>query len=165
MHINVEKDVRVGLNMMKYALNHRDNFTNMYPAFFAGFLQFCISLTVEFNVILILTSMNEIMGVIMKYVSLASIANIPRFYYASLVNHKAVPLCDVTLPITNYRKDSPLKGAGPMIHFMRFIYKFFRIFFCSVSFYFMPFIAIIINFKFMIGREGNDGGELLPTKQ
>jgi len=38
MHINVERDVKVGLNMMKYALNHRENFTNLYPAFFVGFL-------------------------------------------------------------------------------------------------------------------------------
>lgn len=90
MHINVEKDVKVGLNMMKYVLNHRENFTNIYPAFCVGFLQFAISLTVEINVMLILTSMQEILGVIMKYVALSAIAHIPRFYYASLVNHKAV---------------------------------------------------------------------------
>ena len=28
MHTSVEKDVRNGLNMMKYALNHRANFIN-----------------------------------------------------------------------------------------------------------------------------------------
>mgnify|MGYP000370764724 CR=1 FL=1 len=150
MHINVEKDVRIGLMMMKYCLNHRDNFTNVYPAFFVGFMQFAISLTVEFNVMLILTSMNEILGVIMKFVSLASIANIPRFYYASLVNHKALSFGDLKLPITKYRKDRPLKGAPCIIHILRYFYKFFRIFFCSVSFYFMPFIAIIINFKFIL---------------
>ena len=38
MHINVEKDVRQGLMMMKYAVNHRENFHNVYPAYFVGFL-------------------------------------------------------------------------------------------------------------------------------
>ena len=47
-------------------------------------------------------------------------------------------------------KDNPLEGAECGVYVIRFIYKFFRIFFCSVSFYFMPFIAIFINFKFMI---------------
>jgi len=94
--------------------------------------------------------MPEILGVIMKFVSLASIANIPRFYFASLVNHKACAFGDLKLPITKYRKDNPLKGASFGVYAIRFIYKTFRVFFCSVSFYFMPFIAIFINFKFMI---------------
>lgn len=157
MHINVEKDVRSGLMMMKYCLNHRENFTNIYPAFFVGFFQFAISLTVELNVMLILTTMNEILGVIMKFVSLASIANIPRFYYASLVNHKSCSFGDLKLPITKYRKDNPLKGASTGVFILRGIYKVFRIFFCSVSFYFMPFIAIFINFKFMIDDNSAGG--------
>ena len=113
---------------------------------------------------LILTSMQEILGVIMKYVALSAIASIPRFYYASLVNHKALGLCAVTLPITKYRHDNPLEGAGVFIHFLRFVYKTFRIIFCSFSFYFMPFFAIFINFKFMITDNGNKGGPLFaPT--
>jgi len=110
---------------------------------------------VEFNVMLILTSLPEILNIIMKFVSLASIANIPRFYYASLVNHKSCGFGDLKLPITKYRKDNPLEGAGCGVYIIRFIYKFFRIFFCSVSFYFMPFIAIFINFKFMIDSKSS----------
>ena len=118
-------------------------------------------MTVEFNVMLILTSMNEILGVIMKFVPLASIANIPRFYFASLVNHKACSFGDLKLPITKYRKDKPLKGASCLVYILRYVYKFFRIFFCSVSFYFMPFIAIVINFKFMINT--TDLGPAAPV--
>ena len=57
MHINVEKDCRTGLSMMKYAVNHRDNFTYVYPAFFIGLLQFVISVGVEINVMFILSAM------------------------------------------------------------------------------------------------------------
>ena len=38
MHINVEKDVRAGITIMKYVVNHYENFTNPYPSFFIGFM-------------------------------------------------------------------------------------------------------------------------------
>lgn len=88
MHINVEKDVRGGINMMKYAVNHPDNFNNVMPSFFMALNATIISLIVEVNVMIILSSMPNILGVVMKYVSLAAIANIPRFYFASLVEHR-----------------------------------------------------------------------------
>ena len=48
-------------------------------------------MAVEFNVMLILTTIKDVVSVIMKYVSLAAIANIPRFYFASLTQeHKLV---------------------------------------------------------------------------
>ena len=36
MHINVEKDVKQGISMMKYAVNHHKCFTNVYAAFAFG---------------------------------------------------------------------------------------------------------------------------------
>ena len=53
---------------------------------------------------LILTSMADVVGVIMKYVSLAAIANIPRFYFASLTTeHKLTKCKDMKLEITMQR--------------------------------------------------------------
>jgi len=40
MHIYVEKDVRNGLAMMKYSVNHRDHFVNPYAAFIQGYALF-----------------------------------------------------------------------------------------------------------------------------
>jgi hypothetical protein len=68
-----------------------------------GFLAMIISFIVEINVMIILTSLPDILGVIMKYVSLAAIANIPRFYYASLVQHKALSFGGLTVPIHRFR--------------------------------------------------------------
>ena len=151
MHINVEKDVRNGLNMMKYACNHHESFTNVYPSFVIGFLLMTISFIVEVNVMLILSSLPDILGVIMKYVSLAAIANIPRFYYNSLVEHKALSFGGLKIPIHKFRHNSPLANAHWTVKVMRFFYKICRLFFCSISFYFMPFTAIILNAKFMVG--------------
>jgi len=78
MHINVERDVRGGLDMMKYVVNHSDHFTNIYAAFSLALMGCIVALIVEINVMIILSSMEEILGVVMKFVSLASIANIPR---------------------------------------------------------------------------------------
>lgn len=103
MHINVEKDVRNGINMMKYACNHHDHFTNVYPSFMIGFIYMMCSFIVEINVMIILSSLPDILGVIMKYVSLAAIANIPRFYYNSLVEHKALSFGGLKLAITKFR--------------------------------------------------------------
>ena len=88
MHINVEKDVRNGISKMKYAVNHYDNFNNVHVAFFTGFMLALTSFLVEFTVVLVLSSIPKTLEVIMKYVSLAAISNIPRFYYASLIDHK-----------------------------------------------------------------------------
>ena len=146
MHINVEKDVRMGIQMMKYAVNHSENFNNVVPAFVMGLNATILSLIVEINVMIILSSMPNILGVVMKYVSLAAIANIPRFYYASLVEHKMCGINQVSLKITNFRSKNLIKHAPCHIKLMRFIAKSWRILFCSCSFYFMPFTAIFLNF-------------------
>ena len=103
MHLNVEPDVRRGIAMMKYVVNHTENFTNVGPAFFLAWLLTIISLIIEFNVMMILTTIPNVLNVIVKYVSLAAIANIPRFYYASLDQHKLLKCATENIPIKNYR--------------------------------------------------------------
>ena len=82
----------------------------------------------------------------MKYVSLAAISKIPGFYYASLVEHKLLKAGVMELKITKYRHDDPLKNAHPCMKMLRIVYKFFRVFYGGFSFYFMPFMAIFLNF-------------------
>ena len=84
MHLNVEMHFRSGLNMMKYSLNHRSNFTNFYPAFLLGFLQCMITIMVETNCMVVLTTLPNIMEVIRKYVGLVSIGKLPEVYYQSI---------------------------------------------------------------------------------
>lgn len=88
MHFNVEKDIRNGISMMKYAVNHYQNFENIHAAFFISFMLAFNSFLVEITVVMVLTSIESVLEVIMKYVSLSAIANIPRFYFGSLVDHK-----------------------------------------------------------------------------
>jgi len=73
MHVSCEKDVRNGITMMKYAINHYKDFSNPYAAWFIAFLATIIGFITEMNVMIILSSMPNILGVVMKYVSLAAI--------------------------------------------------------------------------------------------
>ena len=84
MHIKVQKDVQGGLKMMKYAVNHYDNFTNFFAPFLLSFMSTIIALWVEVNVMIIMANLADILSVILKYISLASIVNIPREYFASI---------------------------------------------------------------------------------
>lgn len=107
MHINVEKDVRNGIQMMKYSVNHYKQFNNVFPAFLIGLNCTIISMIVEINVMIILSSLKDILGVVLKYVSLAAIANIPRFYIGSLVEHKmATKVKDFSLDIYEFRTET-----------------------------------------------------------
>ena len=153
MHINVEKEIRAGLTMMKYAVNHHENFTNVYPAFVIAWSSVIINLTVEANVMIILSTLPNVMSVIMKYVSLAAIANIPKFYYASLLEHKMLKCCKENIKITNFRHNNPLAKAPLIIKLFRVIQKSLRTLFACISFYFNPFLAIFLNFTFMISYE------------
>lgn len=92
MHLQVEQDIRNGLYMMKYAVNHPFMFTyrkskKVTPreelikimtsrtilAFMLGFFQVTVSVVVEFLVIYYLSSIDELMKIIVKFVSLAKI--------------------------------------------------------------------------------------------
>ena len=149
MHLNVEKDVRNGLTMMKYTVNHFDNFRNYHVAFMVSFLLTFCSIAVELTVILVLTSLHNVLTVIMKYVSLAATANIPRFYYNSLWEHKLLKTAGLDVEITTYRRDKPMSYAPKSVKFMRFIQKFMRTIFASWSFYFMPYTSLFINYVVM----------------
>ena len=146
MHLNTEKDLRNGISMMKYAVNHYTNFNNVHVAFLVAFLLTISTIAIEFTVVYVLTSLPNVLEVIMKYVSLAAIANIPRFYYGSLVDHKLLKVAGHPLTITNFRRNNPRKGAPYSIHFMRVLHKICRIYFCMWSYYFMPFTALFITY-------------------
>lgn len=133
--------------MMKYAVNHYELFTNVHVAFFIAWLHTFSSFTIEICVVVVLTSFTNVLEVIMKYVSLAAISNIPRFYYNSLVDQKLLEIAGShKLIITNYRCMDRVKDAPCAVRIMRIIYKSMRVVFCCMSYYFLPFSALFITY-------------------
>lgn len=108
--------------MMKYAVNHHERFTNVYVAFFIAAFHTISSFMIEFTVILVLLSLQNVVEIIMKYVSLAAISNIPRFYYNSLYDNKLLTIAGFhKLKIENFRRSKLMKDNSFMIKLMRFI--------------------------------------------
>ena len=157
MHLNVEKDLRNGISMMKYCVNHWRNFNNLGAAFTVSFLLTISSILIEFTVIQVLISLPNILEVIMKYVSLVAISNIPRFYFNSLVDHKLLKAAGFPLKLVNFRHNNPRLGAPYKVHFMRFLHKSCRIYFCTWCYYFMPFTGMFITY-FMNEQEKSEAG-------
>ena len=122
MHLQVEKDIRNGLGMMKYAVNHHARFTNVYVSFCIAALHTFSSFMIEFTVILILLSLENVVEIVMKYVSLAAISNIPRFYYNSLYDNKLLSIAGShSLGIKHFRHQGHLAKAPCGVKVMRFV--------------------------------------------
>jgi hypothetical protein len=103
MHMNVEPDFRNGLKLMKYAVNHPQHFRlsetdrslgvtmstrRAGVAFILGFFQSVIAFIVELNVIVYLMSVDKLMDIIMKFVSLSAIVRFDDMYAAALFENK-----------------------------------------------------------------------------
>jgi len=84
MHLQVESDIRQGLRMMKYVLNHVDDFSGPVNAFFVGWLQMVGGLLAEIACIVYLCSINTPMDVIIRFIALGSIAKVDDFYASAL---------------------------------------------------------------------------------
>jgi len=138
--------------MMKYATNHWKQFSNPVHPFMVGLVSTMIALFIEFNVMVVLSALPDLLGIIVRYVSLASIAKVPAIFFGSLTNSTiCAKLQGKKLAIIEHRHDNPLKGAPTHVYLMRYVYKMFRIVFCSFLFYFTPFSTIFLNARFMVG--------------
>lgn len=150
MHVRLQPLERLGLSMMKYAVNHHEKFHNPVAAFMFGFVSLMINYFVEVTVIIILTGQMDVIGVCFSYTSFFPITNITLFYYDTLHNHTITGCDNLQLKFTKFRKDSPLKGAAWDIKLMRVVYKLCRMMHTTLIYYFMPFSVIFMNFRFMI---------------
>jgi hypothetical protein len=118
MHINVEADIRNGLNLMKYAINHPQNFkltsyeiewnkecmnTGMTEyknkirkvswlrvlfAFSIGLAQTMIAIIMEFIVIIYLASLKDLMDIIRQFASMSAIVRFDDMYAAAIFENK-----------------------------------------------------------------------------
>ena len=172
MHLNVEPDIRNGLELMKYAVNHPSKFrnydkglfgSNFLPGFFVGFAQAIIALIVEFMVIFYLSSLTNLMDIIMKFVTMAAIVKFDDMYAASLYENKIRKAAGKKLKVEYKRymqfeskpegtpdddfpwQENPRAGSF-ILQLLRGIYKSLRILYVSFDYYFFSFTAIAVTF-------------------
>lgn len=149
MHLQVESDTRQGIAMLKYSVNHWDDFRNPKIAFSIGMMQMIGGIATELCCIIYLSSINNTIDTAIKFIALGNIAKVDDFYASALKGD--YPLKGkVFMEIVNHRKDfnsenSELKRTNEQWVF-RFIYKFFRMQYTCVMYYFMPFLTLIIPY-------------------
>lgn len=125
MHLNVEPDIRQGIELMKFAVNHPQKFRcikkdsdketpesisyvgcrrRAFCAFMLGFNQCTIGILAEVLVIYFLNSLNDLLLIIMKYVSFAAVVKFDDMYGAALGGHVITQVGGHKLAVTNKRR-------------------------------------------------------------
>jgi len=150
MHLQVEADVRQGLNMMKYSVNHWNSFRNPKTAFVIGFMQMFGGIATEICCMIYLASITDTINTVIKFIALGNIAKVDDFYAGALAGD--YPLKGkVFLQIKNHRSDfsdpeNLEEKRTPTQWVFRFIFKFFRMSYTCVMFYFMPFFTLFLPY-------------------
>jgi len=145
MHLQVEGDMRQGLQMMKYVTNHSKDFSNPYYAFSIALMQSLGGLASEISCMIFLCSLADPINVIIRLVAFASIGKVDNFYASALPSEHKLKKDSSALLIKNHRADEELKEDRPAgIAVSRFIYKLMRMLYTSFIFYFLPYLVLFI---------------------
>ena len=105
MHLQVESDVRQGLRMMKYLVNHTEDFSAPINAFLIGLMQVFTGLATELACICFLATVGNEIDVIIKYMALSSIAKVDDIYAGALAKDNRIKSGCKPLPVKNHRRD------------------------------------------------------------
>lgn len=115
MHLNVDDEIKTGLRLMKWAVNHPSKFKNfehedkdgntvystrrVFFAFFLALMQTLIGIVIEVEIIVYLASLSNLLDIIMRFVSMAAIRNFDNIYAAALHEEKLSAVAGKHLPI------------------------------------------------------------------
>lgn len=112
MHFSVEPDIRNGIAIMKYTVNHPSKFkskdgstsyTRVFLAFFLGLCQASVAIVIELLAIRFLSCFLNLLNIITKFVSMTRIAMFDNFLSAALVEETMKKAAGTTLP-TEYKR-------------------------------------------------------------
>lgn len=100
MHLNVEQEIRNGLELCKYCLNHpaifkgavyrgsngkrRINMRALLPPISLTMGQVLVALAVELNLLIFLTSQQDLLDVIIKFIAMVAITKFDDMYASTL---------------------------------------------------------------------------------
>lgn len=84
LHVQTERYVRYGLNMMKYTVNHADKSFSPLLAFSIGFVQFNMGVWITLACMIHLSSQTTTIAMASSYISYGGICYTPLFIQAGL---------------------------------------------------------------------------------
>lgn len=154
LHLKLSPNVRRGLKLMNFANNHPEQFVNDKIPVMCGAMQVFTSIFGQLVNVTLLLAHRTVEECIILFITLAIVLELPQMYSAALTT--GLQENTGTTVITQVCKHPVYKSnAGRHIKFSdrtwfhklsRIVYKFFRLFYVSIFFYFQPFICIIEPF-------------------
>lgn len=84
MHLQIEPFYNLGLDMMKFAKNHPDQFRSFGMAFTVGFIVYTTTLATEICGVYYLSSISTIIDIVAKQVAIFFLIRVSEFYALSL---------------------------------------------------------------------------------
>lgn len=141
------------------------------PAILMGFFQIVIAIVVEILVIIFLSSLGNLIEIIMKFVSLAAVTKFDDMYAKAIFENKIQKTGGKIIPITFERRrfrnmgkedqeiHNPHKGC--CLKFWRVVYKILRMYYLSFNYYFAAYFAMWITFMMTINNAGTTA--TIPT--
>jgi hypothetical protein len=129
--------------MMKYAINHPDEFTVPYICAGIGWLYSAITIGISMACIIKMCTQSSFIDTLSSYVSYTAISFLPNFVYLALPVGASLKTPGPDLIKTNYKRTIKRElKEYPCL----FLYKTTRIFYGSVWFYFLPIFALVMPF-------------------
>ena len=148
MHLQVEEDTRQGLNMMKYLVNHPEDFTSPIIAYMVGLAQVLTGVLCEIACVCYLGTIQNPISVMISYMALGAVARVDDMYAGALDAANRIKGESKPFDVKNHRRDVNARSAefgfGFFYFFGRVIYKTLRVLYSSYHYYFFPYTALII---------------------
>lgn len=144
MHSQTEQYIRFGINMMKYAINHHEDFSNPYIATLLGFSYMIVTMLLTMACIVKMCTEYTILDVLNSYISYGVIVFVPNFGLAAFPVGHPMKASAGDLTIKQRRRFIHSRPCGMWI--LRFNYKFWRIVYASFWYYFLPIVAMLMPF-------------------
>ena len=92
LHVTLTDEITQGLNMMKYSTNHPWKFDSAHEAYFVGFAQAMIVISVETVNLAVLNTNNTIMDILMNFLALVIISDFDDYFFITVKNDKMAQL-------------------------------------------------------------------------
>ena len=83
LHVSLSAELRQGMNLMKYAVNHPWKFEDYRVAYFSGFMQTNVVIIVELVNFVALITNETVLDIVMNFLALVVIADFDDFFFSA----------------------------------------------------------------------------------
>ena len=136
--------MRFGIQMMKYSINHPDEFSNHIVAALFGFFYAVAIMLLTMACIIKMCTEYALLDILNSYISYGIIVFIPNFAYAALPVGHILKAPSENLVIKRRRRFIHSRTCGMWV--LRVIYKGIRLFYSCFWYYFLPITACMLPF-------------------